>query len=80
MKIENAHNGLKWLRVFLKDIILSQCFSNFSPRVPVTIHKIYAYDWVQEINANVQDTGILGCFAGCQFKPPNLPTIETTTL
>jgi len=34
MKIEKAHNGLKWLRVFLKNIILAQCFSNLSPRVP----------------------------------------------
>jgi len=68
MKIENAHNGLKWLRVFLKDIILSQCFSNFSARIPqskyITCTRTTGY---KKINAYVQDTDIPGRFAGCQF-------------
>lgn len=73
MKIENDHNGLTWLRVFLKDIILFQCFSNFSSHVPVTCTRTTGY---QKNHAYVQDTGILGRCAGFQFKLPNLPTIE----
>jgi hypothetical protein len=81
MKIENAHNGLKWLRVFLKGhYYTSVLLKRFFSRTTVTIHNTYAYDSVQNKYAYVTDTGFLGCFAGCKFKPPNLPTIQTTTL